>query len=152
VTLTGVAIALVAVPLMIALAAIEPVARWLGWNAGASGDAATAAFLALVMTSFGYAYAARAHVRLDLLSRRLSPRCNAWIELGGSLLVLVPLCAVLVLDGTESAWRSFQLGERWADTGWPVQWLLRAWIPAGFLLLLLAALASALRALSSLRE
>src|SRR5438445_634114 len=78
------------------------------------------------------------------------PRSRAAIELSGAVLIVLPLCAVVMMDGTESAWRSFQQAERWADTGWTLQWLLRAWVPAGFLLLMLAAIASALRAIMTL--
>ena len=142
----GVVIAWVGVPLMVVTAAAQPLARWVGGVDAPFTDVATVAFLATIMTSFGYAYARGGHVRLDILSRRFAPRVNAAIELAGTLLVLVPLCALIVIDGTESAWRAFELGERWADTALPLQWLVRAWVPIGFLLLLLAALASALRA------
>ena len=147
----GVAAAWTGIPLMVVLACIEPVLRWAGRGGDLPfGEASTAAFFALTMTSFGYAYAAGAHVRLDVLSRRFSPRVHAAIELSGVVLIVLPLCAVVVLDGTESAWRSFQQAERWADTAWTLQWLLRAWVPAGFLLLMLAAVASALRAIMTL--
>lgn len=147
----GVAVAWLGIPLMILLAAIEPLARWAGWRGDAPfSDASTVAFLATTMTSFGYAYAAGAHVRLDVLSRRFPPRLNAAIELAGTLLVLLPLCAVVVIDGVDSTWRSFLQGERWADTGWALQWAVRLWVPFGFALLMAAGLAAALRALLSL--
>jgi TRAP-type mannitol/chloroaromatic compound transport system permease small subunit len=147
----GVAAAWAGIPLMVVLACLEPVLRWTG-HAGdlPFGEASTAAFFALTMTSFGYAYAAGAHVRLDVLSRRFSPRARAAIELSGAVLIVLPLCAVVVMDGAESAWRSFQQAERWADTAWTLQWVLRAWVPAGFLLLMLASIASALRAIMTL--
>lgn len=132
---------------MILTAAIEPFARWIGWSHDAPfSEASTVAFLAATMTSFGYAYALGGHVRLDVLSRRFPPRLGAAIELAGTLIVLLPLCAVLVIDGAESTWRSFTLGERWAGTEWPVQWAVRLWVPLGFALLMAAALASAIRA------
>ncbi len=147
----GVTVAWLGIPAMIILAALEPLARWFGFAGDAPfNEASTAAFLATTMTSFGYAYAAGAHVRLDLLSRRVPLRLNATIELAGTLLILLPLCAVIVVDGTDSAWRSFQQGERWAATGWALQWVVRAWVPLGFLLLMLAGIASALRSLLSL--
>ena len=147
----GVAAAWTGIPLMVVLACIEPVLRWAGRGGDLPfGEASTAAFFALTMTSFGYAYAAGAHVRLDVLSRRFSPRARAAIELSGAVLIVLPLCAVVVMDGTESAWRSFQQAERWADTGWTLQWVVRAWVPAGFLLLMLASIASALRAIMTL--
>src|ERR1051326_6346030 len=96
------------------------------------------------------AYAAGAHVRLALLSRRFPPRATAAIELAGSVCILVPLCALIVADGIDSSWRAFLQGERWADTGWAVQWIVRLWIPLGFALLMAAGLARALRALLAL--
>jgi len=145
---SGIAVAWLGIPLMILLAALEPLARWAGWRADASfGDASTVAFFATTMTSFGYAYSTGAHVRLDILSRRFSPRLNAAIELAGTLLVLLPLCAVIVVDGLGSTWLSFLQGERLADTAWALQWAVRLWVPLGFALLMAAGLASALRAL-----
>ena len=147
----GRAVAWLGIPLMILTAALEPVARWIGWRADVPlSDASTAAFLAATMASLGYAYAAGGHVRLDLLSRRFPPRVSAAIELAGTLGVLLPLCALIVANGVDSAWRSFLQGERWADTAWAVQWMVRAWIPLGFALLMAAGLAGALRALLAL--
>lgn len=144
----GIALAWSGVPLMIGAAALEPALRWIGVSSDLPlSEASTAAFLAVTMTSFGYAYATRAHVRLDVLSRRFTPRTNAAIELAGVLLVLLPLCALVVFDGAESTWRSLLLGEGWAGTAWPLQWAVRIWVPFGFALLFIAGLASALRAL-----
>jgi TRAP-type mannitol/chloroaromatic compound transport system permease small subunit len=144
----GSAIAWLGIPLMILAAALEPLARWIGWRTDAPfSDASTAAFLATIMASFGCAYAAGAHVRLDLVSRRFPPRIAAAIELAGTLVVLLPLCALIVVSGIDSAWRSFLQGERWADTAWALQWIVRLWVPIGFALLMAAGLAGALRAL-----
>ena len=147
----GRAVAWIGIPLMILAAALEPIARWLGWRPDAPlSDASTVAFLAATMTSFGYAYAAGAHVRLDLFSRRFSSWVTAAIELTDNVYILVPLCALIVADGIDSSWRSFLQGERWADTGWAVQWIVRLWVPIGFALLMAAGLARALRALLAL--
>jgi TRAP-type mannitol/chloroaromatic compound transport system permease small subunit len=144
----GHAVAWLGIPLMILAAALEPVARWIGWRTDVPfSDASTAAFLAVTMASFGYAYAAASHVRLDVLSRRFPPRLGAAIELAGTLVVVVPLCALIVVNGVDSAWRSFLQGERWADTAWALQWIVRLWVPIGFALLMAAGLAGALRAL-----
>jgi len=142
----GKIVAWLGIPAMIVAAALEPVARWIGGSPDAPlGEASTAAFYAMTMTAFGYAYSAGAHVRLDILSRRFPQTVNAAIELAGTLLVLLPLCALVVVDGVDSAWRSFLQGERWAGTGLPLQWAVRLWVPLGFALLMAAGLASALR-------
>ena len=142
----GVLAAWLGLPLVVASVAFTPLARWTGWGGDApAAELGTLAFLALTMTSFGYAYASGEHVRLDVLSRRFSPRAKALVELIATVLILVPLCAVVVMDGAGATWLSAAQGERWGDTHWPLQWLVRIWVPAGFALLMAAAIASALR-------
>jgi TRAP-type mannitol/chloroaromatic compound transport system permease small subunit len=146
----GSAVARVALPIVVAGVAFTAVARWIGWAGEAPAELSTLAFLALTMASFGDGYASGSHVRLDILSRRFSPEAKAVIELAGVLLVLAPLCFVVVVDGAYSTALSFAQGERWGDTAWPLQWLVRLWVPVGFALLAVAALASALRSLAVL--
>ncbi len=109
-------------------------------------------FFGLVMTSFGYAYLRDAHVRIDLVSRRLPARVRAGIELTGCVLVVLPLCAVLAWYGGESAWRSFVQGERLPFGELPLQWLVRATVPLGALLLAAAGAAISIRCVRVLIE
>jgi TRAP-type mannitol/chloroaromatic compound transport system permease small subunit len=142
----GAALARLGIPLVIVSVAFEPLARWTGWGGELpASEISTLAFLAVAMTSFGYGYAAGAHVRLDVLSKRFGPRLQAAIELVATLFILVPLCAVVMIDGVDSTWRSFVQGERWGDSAWALQWAVRLWVPVGFALLMAAALAAALR-------
>jgi TRAP-type mannitol/chloroaromatic compound transport system permease small subunit len=146
VVVCGVGVSRLGIPLVVLSIACQPVARWMGWsNDVPVSEISTLAFLAATMTSFGYAYAQGAHVRLDILSRRFTPRANAGIELLATLLILMPLCAVVVIDGVDSTWRSFAQGERLGDTALALQWAVRLWVPVGFALLMVAGLASALR-------
>lgn len=136
---------------MIGAAALQPLARWLGLGNLPVDEAATSLFFVLTMTTLGYAQVAGAHVRLELFSRRWSARARAALELAAMLLVVAPLCLKVIADGAASAWLSLEQGERWGETALPLQWLVRASVPAGFALLLLAALAAALRAARTLR-
>src|SRR5438445_372816 len=73
----GVAAAWTGIPLLVGLACIAPALRWARRAGGLTvARAPTRPLFALTMTSFGYAYAAGAHVRLDVLSRRFSPRAR----------------------------------------------------------------------------
>ena len=136
---------------MIALAALAPAWRWLGLGNLPLDDAPTSLFFVLTMTTLGYAQVVDAHVRLDLFSRRWSERTRAAIGLCGTALVLAPLCLIVIVDGARSAALSWQQGEHWGGTDLPLQWLVRASVPLGFLLLLVAALAGALRGVRTLR-
>ena len=108
-------------------------------------------FFALVMGSLGLGYLREAHVRIDLLSKRLSRRARAAFELAGCVGVVLPLCAVLIAYGGDAAWRSFLQGERLALGDLPLQWLVRLTLPGGALLLLAAALSVSARSIRTLR-
>jgi TRAP-type mannitol/chloroaromatic compound transport system permease small subunit len=123
----------------------------IGWTADLK-EVEAALFFGLVMTSFGYAYLRDAHVRVDLASRRFPPRVRAGIELAGCVLVVLPLCAVLAWYGGESAWRSFVQGERLPFGELPLQWLVRAAVPLGALLLAAAGAAISIRCVRVLIE
>lgn len=103
-------------------------------------------FLALVMLSLGAVYLRDAHIRLDVVSERLSPRTRAWIELGGVIVILAPFCLVLISSGGEFAHTAFKLGERSrADLGLPMRWIPKSMLPLGGLLLLVAGVTVAVR-------
>lgn len=97
------------------------------------------AFLFLVLLSFGYTYLRNAHIRIDILRNRLSPTAQAWIELGGCLLLVLPFCIVVIGYGVDYAWQSYLQGEREPIAlGRPLQWLVKGTLPFGALLLFLA--------------
>jgi len=75
----------------------------------------------------------------------MSKRRIAWIELFGGLAILVPLSGLLVVYGGQAAWLSFRQGERVGGLDLPFEWVLKATVPLGFLLLLLSAASAALR-------
>lgn len=105
----------------------------------------SALFFALVMFSLGYAYLRDGHVRVDVVRERLPARWIAWIELAGCLLVLVPLSSVLIAYGAGAAWGAFVRGERAEALDWLAPWAVKAAVPLGFLLLLLAGVSVTIR-------
>jgi len=92
------------------------------------------------LMGLSYAYQADAHIRVDVLHERLSPTLQAWIELYGIVLFLLPFIALVLVFSVPFVWQSFQLSEvSQAPGGLPGRWLIKAMLPLGFLLLLLAA-------------
>ncbi|HZD25361.1 MAG TPA: TRAP transporter small permease subunit [Alphaproteobacteria bacterium] len=109
------------------------------------------AFFALVMLSLGLTYIRDGHVRIDFIAERFGPRQQAWIEIIGILVVLLPLTLLLIWDGGLSTWTAWRIGESSDDVmGLPWRWVLKAFVPGGFALLLLAGLARLLRCLALL--
>lgn len=87
------------------------------------------------------------HIRVDLIHERMSVRRRAWIELYGTVLLLLPFLAVVLWFALPFAELSFRTGEvSQAPGGLPHRWLIKSALPASFMLLLLTALARASRA------
>ena len=54
------------------------------------------AFALLVILAFGYTYLRNGHVRVDIFRSKQSPRTQAWFEIGGGLLALLPFTLVMI--------------------------------------------------------
>lgn len=88
-----------------------------------------------------YAYQDDSHIRVDVLHERFRPRTRAWIELYGIVLLLLPFIALVLIFSVPFVAQSYRLGEvSQAPGGLPLRWLMKAALPAGFGLLLLAVL------------
>lgn len=94
------------------------------------------------LLGLGYACQSDVHIRVDVLHERLPPRWRAWIELYGTLLLLFPFIALVLVFSVPFVQQSYELAEAsQAPGGLPYRWAIKAMLPLGFLLLLLAAIA-----------
>ena len=98
------------------------------------------------LLGLSYAYQADAHIRVDVLHERMSHRTQAWVELYGILLFLVPFIALVLIYSMPFVAASFALGEiSPSPGGLPFRWLIKAMLPIGFALLALAVLSRLIR-------
>lgn len=87
------------------------------------------------------------HIRVDLLHERFSLRQQAWIELYGSLLLMLPFLALVLIYAIPFVLYSYAAAEvSQAPGGLPYRWLIKAALPVGFVFLTLAVLARFTRA------
>jgi TRAP-type mannitol/chloroaromatic compound transport system permease small subunit len=87
------------------------------------------------------------HVRVDVFYRKLAARGQAWVDVAGSLLFLMPLAGYLLYTGWAYFEQSWQIGERSREAGgMRTVYLLKAVIPVTGLLLILQGCSEALRA------
>ena len=94
------------------------------------------------LLGLSFAYSSDSHIRVDVLYERLSLRHQAWIELYGILLFLLPFIALILIFAVPYVLDSYRFGEvSQAPGGLPLRWLIKAVLPIGFCLLLLATLA-----------
>jgi TRAP-type mannitol/chloroaromatic compound transport system permease small subunit len=86
------------------------------------------------------------HVRVDVLHERFSLRTQAWIEIFGLLLLLIPFLIIAQDSMIPYFWSSFLQGEEsQAPAGLPARWALKFFLPLAFGLLLLAAVSRLLK-------
>ena len=106
---------------------------------------------AIAVLAFGYAYTRDAHVRIDILARRIPSRARLWMEVGAIALFLVPFMLLLAWYGSDFAWRSFERGEGSpGGIGLPHRWIIKAAIPVSAVLTLMGGVSVALRCLAAL--
>jgi TRAP-type mannitol/chloroaromatic compound transport system permease small subunit len=93
------------------------------------------------------------HVRVEVIYQKLSARQQTIINIAGNLFFLAPLCVVVIWSSWPFVANSFTYAETSPDPGGlPYRWLIKSAIPAGFLLLLLQAVADSLRMLLRLQR
>ncbi len=98
------------------------------------------------LLGLSYAYQADTHIRVDVLHERFRPQTQAWIELYGILLFLLPFIALVIYFSLPFVAASFELGEiSPSPGGLPLRWLIKAFLPIGFLLLLIAVVSRLIR-------
>lgn len=93
------------------------------------------------LLGLGYVFAADEHVRVDVLHDRMSLRTQAWIELYGILLLLLPFIALVLIYAVPFVADAFTSGEHsQTASGLPHRWVVKSFLFTGFALLALAAL------------
>ena len=98
-----------------------------------------------------YAFVQDAHVRVDVLHQRWSAVTQAWIELYGIIIFLMPFLLLVIYASVPLAQYSFNTAEiSQAPGGLPLRWLIKGLLPVSFILLLVAALARLTRVSSFL--
>lgn len=94
-------------------------------------------FAASFLIAAGYTLLQNEHVRIDVISSRLSKRGQIWLDIIGFTVFLTPVCVALLYYGIPFFLRGLQSGEVSGNAGGLIRWPVYAMIPLGFTLLLL---------------
>jgi TRAP-type mannitol/chloroaromatic compound transport system permease small subunit len=100
-----------------------------------------------------YTLAHDEHVRVDIFYRRMSPRGRALVDLFGTMFLLVPSAVFILVTSLDFIVPAWRVGESSPEAGGlPGLYMLKTVIPVMAVLLLLQALAWALRSLIRLLD
>ena len=94
-------------------------------------------FAAIFLLGAAYTHKHNGHVRIDVIYGHLSARAQAWIDIAGTLLFLLPLCGLLVMLSWPALAESYLRHELSPDAGGLLRWPVRLLTPLGFALLTL---------------
>ena len=94
-------------------------------------------FAASFLLAAGYTLLCNEHVRIDVVSSRLSKRGQIWADIIGFVFFLTPICVVLLWYSVPFFLQGYRSGETSYNAGGLIRWPVYAMIPLGFTLLLL---------------
>ncbi len=97
-------------------------------------------FAAMFMLGAGYVFLHDQHVRIDVLSSKLSRKAQVWIDIVGICFFLLPLCAFVAWTALPSLGKAINTMEVSANPGGLLRWPLYILVPIGFSLLFLQSL------------
>ena len=92
-------------------------------------------FSAIFLFCAGYTLLRNQHVRIDVVSGRLSKRTQAWIDILGTLFFLLPLAIMVIYLSWPVFVQAYQRHEVSTNAGGLIIWPARLLVPVGFLLL-----------------
>jgi TRAP-type mannitol/chloroaromatic compound transport system permease small subunit len=110
-------------------------------------------YAACIMIAMSYTLIHRGHIRLDLLSRRFSPRTKEYVEIFGIVFLLLPFLIVVFYHSLSFVADSLRVNERSvAPMGLPCRYIIKSLIPIGSFLLGLASLSRLIQALCQIAD
>ena len=137
---------LVLISVLLSAAKVGTIFRWEGdvflfgsrLTLSSLGDLQWHLFGIMLMLTMAGAIISDAHVRVDFLRQNMSERQKNIVDLIGHLIFLIPLCVIVILHGYDFTLRSFTMGEGSNYDGMYDRFVLKAFIPIGFALMLAA--------------
>lgn len=107
-------------------------------------------FGAMFLLAAGYTLKHNGHVRIDIFYHRLGARGQAWIDLAGGLLFLLPMALLLAWLSWPMFFEAWQMQEHSPDAGGLLRWPVKLLLPLGFALLALQGVAEVIKRLGVL--
>jgi len=107
-------------------------------------------FAAIFMLCSPYTLQKNEHVRIDVLSSKLSPRGLAVIDIIGTLFFLLPMVVVVLWLSLPLVADSYKINEMSANAGGLIRWPVKILLPIGFTLLALQGISELIKRIAFL--
>lgn len=102
-------------------------------------------FAASFLLASAYTLLNGEHVKIDVISSKLSKRAQIWIDVFGFSAFLIPLCVAILWFSIPWVLKGFNTGEMSSNAGGLIRWPVYAMLPLGFGLLLLQAVSELIK-------
>lgn len=108
-------------------------------------------FGAMFLLAAGYALKHGEHVRVDVFFSKMSPRTQAWVDVVGTILFLMPMAVIIAWLSIPMVVNSFHIQEHSSDAGGLLRWPIKIFLPIGFALLSLQGVSELIKRVAILR-
>ncbi len=108
-------------------------------------------FAAVFLLCAPYTLQKNEHVRIDVLSGKLSPRGLAIIDIIGTLFFLLPMVILILWLSIPLVAESYRITEMSANAGGLIRWPVKLLLPIGFTLLALQGLSELIKRIAFLQ-
>jgi len=102
-------------------------------------------FAVIVMFGAAYTLKRNEHVRVDLLYMTLSRRGQLWVDILGTLVFLLPTCAILAWLSWPFFMQAYAVNEHSSNAGGLLRWPIKLVLPVGFTLVALQGLSEIIK-------
>lgn len=102
-------------------------------------------FGAMFLLGAGYAVKHNEHVRVDIFFSKMSPRTQAWVDVVGGILFLMPTAIIIAWMAVPMVVNSYRISEYSNDPGGLLRWPIKICIPIGFALLAVQGIADIIK-------
>ena len=130
----------------------NPLREYIGRGQFFANDMGQLAHATVFMVGAAYAWRWDRQVRVDLFYRAMSPRSRAVVNLLGTLFLLLPWLAIVAWDALPTAIQSWQLVERFPETGSPGFFIFKTVVVVFVAMMALQAAAVVARSIATLAE
>jgi TRAP-type mannitol/chloroaromatic compound transport system permease small subunit len=99
----------------------------------------------------GYTLKSNEHVRIDIITGRLSARARTWIDILGTLIFLLPMATLIMWLSWPVFVDAYSRNEVSTNAGGLIIWPARLMVPVGFFLLIVQAISELIKRFAFLR-